>query len=196
MLTLQRRINWGFTFPLTPYSDRNMRHTLSLLLSLMFFAVAGSALPGCAYDGVMPAVPGDTHDETTESGDGMTDIDTMTNLKITISVNGVPFSAQLDDSEAGRAFAALLPMTVTMTELNSNEKYYTLPRTIPVDAYRPGTIRAGDLMLWGGSTLVLFYETFSSSYSYTHLGRIENPDGLRDAAGAGDAVVTFMTVED
>jgi len=42
----------------------------------------------------------------------------------------------------------------------------------------PGTIRTGDILLYGDNTVVVFYETFQSSYRYTPIGRISNPDGL------------------
>jgi hypothetical protein len=37
---------------------------------------------------------------------------------------------------------------VDMKELNGNEKYFHLATDLPVDAATPGTIQAGDLMLF------------------------------------------------
>jgi hypothetical protein len=85
----------------------------------------------------------------------------------------------------------MLPLTVEMTELNGNEKYFHFSTKLPSDASNPGTIRAGDLMLWGDNSLVLFYKTFPTSYSYTKLGRIENPSELSAAVGSGEIKVTF-----
>ena len=53
---------------------------------------------------------------------------------------------------------------------------------------------SGDLMLYGSSTVVLFYENFSSPYRYTVLGHVENPDGLQVALGRGNPTVTFAAV--
>ena len=111
--------------------------------------------------------------------------------QITITVNGSSFDAVLADSETGRAFAELLPMTITMTELNGNEKYHYLDGSLPTDSYKPGTIEAGDLLLYGNNCVVLFYETFSSGYSYTRIGKLTSAAGLKAAVGTGNVSVTF-----
>jgi hypothetical protein len=101
------------------------------------------------------------------------------------------FAITLADTEAARAFAAMLPLTIDMPDLNSNEKHAKLPKALPTSTIRPGTIRNGDLMLYGSQTLVLFYLTFDSVYSYTRLGRLDDPADLAGALGAGTARVTF-----
>ena len=101
------------------------------------------------------------------------------------------FAITLTDNAAARAFAAQLPMTLEMSELNGNEKHAELRQALPADASRPGTIRNGDLMLYGTNTLVVFYATFTSSYSYTCLGRVDNPAGLPQALGRRGVRVVF-----
>ena len=115
----------------------------------------------------------------------------MAQTPINIIVGSTSFTATLADSETGEAFAALLPLTVTMNELNGNEKYHYLSSSLPTAAYQPGTIHAGDLMLYGNNCVVLFYETFNTSYSYTRIGAIDNPSGLAEALGVGNVSVRF-----
>jgi len=112
-----------------------------------------------------------------------------TNIKI--KIGNQTFTATLLDNATTKALSAMLPLTVTMTELNGNEKFFRLAKNLPTNSLNPGTIAIGDLMLWGSNTLVLFYESFSTSYDYTRLGKIDNPTGLAAALGAGNVVVTF-----
>ncbi len=101
------------------------------------------------------------------------------------------FAITLGDNEAAREFAAMLPLTLEMEEINGNEKHGELPNPLSTDASRPGTIHNGDLLLWGARTAVVFYQTFASPYSYTRLGRVEDPAGLARALGGHDVRVVF-----
>lgn len=111
--------------------------------------------------------------------------------RIWMTVGDRRFAVILADTEAARDFAALLPLTLDMPDLNGNEKHVKLPKALPANASRPGTIRTGDLMLWGADTLVVFYLTFDSRYSYTRLGRIEGAAALQQVLGPGEVRVTF-----
>jgi hypothetical protein len=101
------------------------------------------------------------------------------------------FAITRADNAAARAFAARLPLTLDMSDLNGNEKHAELREALPANASRPGTIRNGDLMLYGTTALVVFYETFNSSYSYTRLGRVDDPADLPRALGRRGVRVVF-----
>lgn len=146
-----------------------------LMMLLVVTMVAG--LNSCSKEGDNPETefPPQPTEETT--------------LKITAGSS--TFTATLASNATATAFKELLPMTINMSELNNNEKYYGLPNALPTNASNPGTIQNGDLMLYGSTTLVLFYKTFSTSYSYTRIGSVDNPSGLQSALGGGSVTVTF-----
>jgi hypothetical protein len=112
-------------------------------------------------------------------------------LKLQVKIGQKTFPATLEDNPATERFRQMLPLTLDMPDLNANEKHVRLPESLPSDPIKPGTIRAGDLLLWGDDTLVLFYETFRSSYNYTRLGKLDEPEGLAEAVGSGSVTVTF-----
>lgn len=176
-----------------------------LLHGALFLLLFGTlpTLAACSDDGpediptqdepTVPVPPAGNDDEgkgeNTENTDTIP-MDTM-DRNITLTIHGTSFAVTLEDNEAARAFAARLPLTLDMSELNGNEKYFYLDGSLPTASYRPGTIQTGDLMLYGSSCVVLFYQTFTSGYSYTRLGRVTNPEGLAAALGSGSVKVSF-----
>ena len=108
-----------------------------------------------------------------------------------ITIEQSTFSAELADTQAAKELTALLPLMLEMQDHLNNEKFAELPKTLSRQDQAVGRIEAGDIMLWGGDTLVVFYESFHSSYRYTKLGKIQNADKLKNAVGAGKVKMTF-----
>ncbi|GAA0885703.1 hypothetical protein GCM10009120_43020 [Sphingobacterium siyangense subsp. cladoniae] len=129
-----------------------------------------------------------SEDIRTENNNGE---ENMTTNKITVKVGQKTFTATLLDNSSAKAFKKLLPMTINMVELNGNEKYYDLSGSLPTNSSNVGTIQNGELMLYGSKTLVLFYKSFSTSYSYSRLGRLDDVSGLAEALGSGSISVKF-----
>ena len=128
-----------------------------------------------------------TNDVTTNSNNVLN----TDSMKLKITIGTTAFTATLYNNATLDAFKTRLPMTINMRELNGNEKYFDLPNNLPANASSPGTIQAGDLMLYGSNTLVLFYKSFSTSYNYTPIGRIDDGSGLTAALGSENVTVTF-----
>ncbi len=110
---------------------------------------------------------------------------------LNIKVGNKNFKATLEDNNLARELIKQMPLTINMSELHGNEKYYYFNQSFEANSERIGNIKTGDLMLYGSDCLVLFYESFSTSYSYTRLGKIDNPSGLAEAVGKGNVQVTF-----
>ena len=165
-----------------------------ILLSLL----VSTATPACSPDDdpapEIPEQPGQP-EEPEKPGKPEYPAGNEENQKMRITVGSTVFTATLAENETAKAFRAMLPLSLVMNELNNNEKYAGLSQSLPTAPYSPGTIQSGDLMLYGSGTLVLFYKTFSTSYNYTRIGTLDNPSGLEQALGPGNASVRFELTE-
>ena len=108
-----------------------------------------------------------------------------------LNINGSEFEVVLENNETAKALVDMLPMDVEMSELNGNEKYYYLDENLPTNSENIGHINAGDIMLYGEYCLVLFYESFNTSYSYTKIGYIENTNNLKSVVGRSSVNVRW-----
>lgn len=114
---------------------------------------------------------------------------------INLVINDEIFEIELENNETTKAFIKKLPMTLSMSDLNHNEKYYYLDESLPADEQNIGNIQTGDVMLFGDNCLVVFYESFSTSYQYTRIGRITDISKLKQTLGSGKVEISFKVVK-
>lgn len=156
------------------------------ILPLALLLTLSPGLASCNADD--PALPPQT-EQPTPPGEP-NDSPPMSN-RLHLRIGSTTFGLTLENGAPAAALKAMFPLTINMAEMGGNEKYYYLPHNLPTASFNPGTVRTGDLMLYGSSCLVLFYETASTSYSYTRLGRVDNPSALASALGPGSVALTF-----
>ena len=114
-----------------------------------------------------------------------------TAMKMKIEVNGSLFTATLADNAAVDALVDWVeegPVTLELSDYAGFEKVGPLGRSLPASDSQTIT-HAGDIVLYQGDQIVLFYG--SNSWSYTRLGRIDDLTGWEDALGSGDVTVTL-----
>lgn len=111
--------------------------------------------------------------------------------KITLQIGGSVFTATLENNDAADTLADMLntaPITISMNDYSGFEKVGSLGTNLPTSNSQT-TTHAGDIVLYNGNQIVIFYG--SNSWSYTRLGSIDDLSGWEDALGGGDITVTF-----
>ena len=114
-----------------------------------------------------------------------------TQIKLNIQVSGAVFSATLEENAAVNAFVEMLkeaPVSIRMSDYSGFEKVGPLGKSLPASG-RKTTAQAGDIVLYQGNQIVIFYG--SNSWSYTRLGKIDDLSGWKEALGSEDVVATF-----
>ena len=116
--------------------------------------------------------------------------------KILLTVGEKTMTATLADNAATRELQALLeqgPITIQMSDYGGFEKVGVLPRSFTTSNSQI-TTEPGDIMLYQGNNMVIFYGT--NSWSYTRLGRIDGAtaDNLRQFLGSGSISLTVSLV--
>lgn len=148
---------------------------------------------GCVHQFIQTQCPAPAESGTQEPPPAEQDTQTESNAmpSLALRIGDKNFRATLYDNDSTRSLLKKLPLTLTMDELNGNEKFYFFSEKLPSASERVGSIKTGDLMLYGSDCLVLFYESFPTSYSYTRLGTVDDVTGLANALGSGSVEVTF-----
>lgn len=111
--------------------------------------------------------------------------------KMTLQIGDSTFTAALESNAAVDALVEMMndaPVTIQMSDYSGFEKVGSLGTSLPSDDSRT-TTQAGDIVLYNGNQIVIFYG--SNSWSYTRIGKIDDLAGWKDALGSGDVTVTF-----
>ena len=114
-------------------------------------------------------------------------------IKITISGKTLP--VKIEDNEATKALVAALreaSITYEAHDYGGFEKVGALGRSLPASDTQI-TTQAGDVILYSGNQIVLFYG--SNTWSYTRIGKMqyESLDELKSFLKAGEGNI-FVTL--
>jgi len=121
-----------------------------------------------------------------------------TNVEKTLHlfINDTEVSVDWEENESVDALRALVadePLTVQMSMYGGFEQVGSLGTSLPRNDAQT-TTRAGDIVLYSGNQIVVFYG--SNSWAYTRLGHITDQDeaGMTALLGSGDVTIT-LTME-
>jgi hypothetical protein len=108
-------------------------------------------------------------------------------VQIRLTVDGQVATAVLFNHNAARAFAAQLPLSLTLTDYAQIERVATLPRRLPPGpAERATTVKAGDLAYfapWGNMAIFVAKGPDTYTGGLMQLGRITSGLGILQRPG-------------
>lgn len=108
-----------------------------------------------------------------------------------VTVGSTVFIATLADNSSAQALRELLedgPLTINMSDYGNMEKVGPIGRSLPENNEQI-TTEAGDIILYLGNSLVIYYDT--NSWNFTRIGKIRDAtqDELKAALGCGSVTV-------
>lgn len=115
----------------------------------------------------------------------------MEQITFYVTVEETRFPATFADNSGAQALRDLLAegdITIEMSDYAGFEKVGPLGQSLPTSNSQT-TTQAGDIVLYQGNQIVIFYG--SNSWSYTRLGRIVDLTCWVEALGSGAVSVTF-----
>lgn len=168
---------------------------------MVMFTLMISLLSGCAYDtdlagkleemSVTSIIPFDTG--SSAAADTVTENEKSEENVMYIKIGKNILTADLADNSSVEALKEMLAdggITIEMSNYADFEKVGSLGKSLPRHDEQI-TTEAGDLVLYQGNSLVIFYDT--NSWNYTRIGKIKDvsTDELKDILGDGDVTITL-----
>ena len=139
-----------------------------------------------------PVVPDPPQEEKNEGKDNSEEADTTMPETIKITISGKTLPVKIEDNEATKALVAALSeasITYDANDYGGFEKVGNLGFSLPASDTQITTV-PGDVILYSGNQIVLFYGT--NSWSYTRIGKMEygTLDELKVFLKAGQGMIT------
>lgn len=133
------------------------------------------------------------------SGSGQASIDSnytagtgeITNMKMSVTIGDQSFTATLEDNAATRELIKMMeeePVSIKMDDYSGFEKTGSLGKSLAADNQQI-TTQPGDIVLYNGNQIVMFYG--SNSWSYTKIGKIDDLSGWKKALGNNSITAVF-----
>ena len=119
----------------------------------------------------------------------------LTEMKMNVQVGEYNFTATLESNTAVKEFVDMMkeePVTINMDDYSGFEKVGSLGRSLTTSNSQT-TTHAGDIVLYSGNNIVMFYG--SNSWSYTRIGKIDDLTDWEKALGSGSITAVFTVAE-
>ena len=118
-----------------------------------------------------------------------------TEMKMNVQIGDYTFTATLEDNKAVEELVDMMkegPVTIAMDDYSGFEKVGSLGRSLTTSNSQT-TTDAGDIVLYNGNNIVMFYG--SNSWSYTRIGKIDDLTDWNKALGSGSITAVFTIAE-
>lgn len=172
-----------------------MKNTLFLVLivlSMTFFIACGNETQTSQEKYHTPAtsIPSSIQDESEDTKSSDESFNEQAKA-ISLTIADESFIVNLADNSSAEALKELLDeeeLTINMSDYGGFEKVGSWGENLPTNDEQI-TTKLGDVILYQGDKLVIYYDT--NSWSFTKIGEIENTENLKEALGKGEVTVTL-----
>ena len=165
----------------------------AMLCVLMFSACAAQENRDIrASEGSTTGTSEDSNTDTSENNNTQED---ETEMKMNVQIGDYTFTATLEQNQAVSEFVEMMresPVTIEMSDYSGFEKVGPLGKGLTTDNHQTTTAE-GDIVLYSGNQIVIFYGP--NSWSYTRIGKIDDLANWKKALGRGDITAVFTVAE-
>lgn len=163
-----------------------------MLTLLVCIGMTGCDTPPAASD--TPTTPSVSDPSEVQPPEQATEGESAAVQTITLDINGTEIPVQWEENRAVEDLKALLAdgeLTIQTQAYGGFEQVGSLPQSLTADNAQI-TTAPGDIVLYNGNSIVLFYG--SNSWSYTKLGHMTDFDESTEALLRADTVTVTLSL--